>query len=841
MIKAYKILTFFFVTLSALSGTLSAQETIYSYENQLDINNATLEEISALPISENLAKAIYERITYRGYFKSVYDLRKVEGVSQTLFDKLKPLLHVEPFRKLSSVQQRVEQVYFRLDRWSGNEGTNDAFIDLWIERILEPLNINEASYDDLINLQNVSPLDAVSLINYRNDAGEIRSARDMRGIPGLSYYGYSNARNFVSYGEDSEEDAQRLHGHITTRVDNTPFFAEEAEASADAIQQLILDNEHPNQYIKSRFSYDRNFKFGFSFNRFLGEPVSYYDGIKFPQLKFFAGVENIDLGDKIGIDDLTLKKLYVGDYSVTFGQGVIMENTDFFTPRKSGFGFRKRFKGISGDNSQTREFGLRGVATELAYKDFSAIGFVSLKSRDAILNTDIADSTLGRGFTQLIVLDQRFRRAPVLSTDDSNVLVDSEYPWLDVVKELTYGGHLQYDFVPGTWLGLTYYESAYDRYLNPDLTQIVDRTQLGRLVTADSEVKQSYGGPISRGTNPFWDSAISFRRVYGFDFQATIENLAIMGEFGELDKGGSVFKLGDDPTAVVLSAYLQFPSFNLLGIYRNYDLGFDNPYQRSFSNYRRYKGTIYEDYFYLQSPLYAQLYSNAPQPQSEEGFYLSSYYQLSRQFTTRFEYDQWTRKADQAKQYRLVGTVDYRPIFPLQIQLRQKWQAREEDNSNSLRYFKSLEFRGRIRARLSNFDSFSLFYTNGKTLVHPRPRIFGDITLDSEAYGATMTHNFNNNLKLSSSLFYYEGFFWNFEDTQFVVMNSTRGALRYWFSMYMRLNTSVSVRLKYTGDFQQPIQNIQFSPRAEKAGELYGTDNLRQRQSFFYLEMNYNF
>jgi len=247
-----------------------------------------------------------------------------------------------------------------------------------------------------------------------------------------------------------------------------------------------------------------------------------------------------------------------------------------------------------------------------------------------------------------------------------------------------------------------------------------------------------------------------------------------MGEYGELDKGGEFYKLGDDPKAIVLAAYLQYPSFNLLALYRNYDVGYDNPYQRSFSNYRRFKGTIYEDYFYLQSPLYAQLYYNAPQPQSEEGFYLSSYYQITRQVTTNFDYDQWTRKADQAKQYRLVGTLNYRPIFPLQIQLRQKWQSREEFNNPSLRFFKSLEFRGRMRVRLSNFDSFSLIYVSSKTLVHPRPRIFGDITLGGEAFGGNIVHNFNNNLKVSGALLFYEGFLWNFEDTQFVVRSEER-------------------------------------------------------------------
>ena len=290
-------------------------------------------------------------------------MKKIEGVTPELFVKLKTLIRVEPFREVSSVQERIEQVYFRIDDWSSNEGTNDALIDLWIERVVEPLNVNTASYDELINLQNVSPVDVVSIINFREETGGIQSVRDMRGIPGLSYYGYSNARNFVQFSESDEEKG--FHGHLTMRIDNTPFVTEEAEAS----QEVNLGNFSstnvfvqapnvlPNQFFKGRFTYN-NYKFGFAYNRYLGEPLYYaYDkGIKVPEMKWFAGYENLDLGP------LEVRKVYAGNYSLTFGQGVIMENTDFFTPRKSGFGFRKRFKGLTGDNSRTRQYSLRGLA-----------------------------------------------------------------------------------------------------------------------------------------------------------------------------------------------------------------------------------------------------------------------------------------------------------------------------------------------------------------------------------------------------------------------------------------------------------------------------------------------
>jgi len=845
MIK--KLILLFF--LLYLNGLLYAQQsTPYSDKNQLDLNHASYEEIIRLPLSKAVAQKLYNHVLYRGYFKSIYDLQKVPGINQILFERLKPLVRIEPFQPMTSVQEKIERIYFRLDRWSSGEGVSDAFIDLWIEKALDPMNVNNARYDELVNLQNVSPVDAVAILNYRHEVNWFRNERDLRRTPGLSNYAFRSARYFLDY---KNSEVKGWHGNFMVRVDDTPFMAnvgdQSEQAGITAISEAVSSgyNFLPNVYYKSRISYGQNVKFGFSFNRNLNEPTHYLSEkyLQIPQGKFYAGLENLKY------HNFSLRKLYVGNYSVTLGQGVVMENTDFFTPRKSGYGFRKRFKGISGDNSRTREYALRGIAAEGGYKNFSALGFVSLADRDAILNRQPFGATGKRAFNQLIILDQRFPYAPddsVRSPDKMNI------GWLNTVKELTYGWHLQYDFLPGTYLGISYYESAYNRPLDPNPHEIAGQDYKGRenwdlrQRPADTEIKMAYGGEISRGKNFLWSKAESFRRVYGIDFQSVLNNLALQGEFGQLDKGKAFYKVGQNPDALVLSAYLQYPTFNILALYRNYDLGFDNPYQRSFSNSRRYKGTIFERYYYLQSALYGQLYENNPQPQSEEGFYLSTYYQISRKITTRVEYDNWMRKADAAKQYRLVGTVNYRPIYPFTIQLRQKWQAREEQNQmTSNQYYKNLEFRGRLRMRLSGYDNLDLMYASSKLVVHPRPRVFGDMVLDGEAITANYTHNFNKYLKLSGMLAYYQGFLWNFEDTQFVVMDSRSGALRYWMSMYMRLSSHLAVRMKYTAERQKPISNIHFDPYpatlTENSDKRFNADWLRKYENIFYVEFNYNF
>ena len=299
----------------------------------------------------------------------------------------------------------------------------------------------------------------------------------------------------------------------------------------------------------------------------------------------------------------------------------------------------------------------------------------------------------------------------------------------------------------------------------------------------------------------------------------------------------------------------------MLGLYRDYSLGFDNPYQRSFSNYSRFKRTIYEDYFYLQDPQYGQLYTNNPQPQAEKGFYFDTRYQINRMFLLSMEYDNWRRVADDATQYRLRGTLEFRPIFPLRINLRQKYQGREVLNNQTLEYFENLEFRGTVRMRLSSFDELGMLYVNSVTRFRPRPRFLFPVETGSDlstanfdaniaspgnALGGFFTHNFNDWLKVKGFLGYYKGFFWNFEDTQFAVMDSQRGSMRFWVSLYSRISNQLSIRMKYTRDYNVEVDFTQArsssnEPLPPSNGHYYEGRLVQPTQDIYYLEFNLHF
>ena len=142
----------------------------------------------------------------------------------------------------------------------------------------------------------------------------------------------------------------------------------------------------------------------------------------------------------------------------------------------------------------------------------------------------------------------------------------------------------------------------------------------------------------------------------------------------------------------------------------SFDLDFDNPYQRSFSNYQRYKGSIFEDTFYLEDPIYGFLYSGQAQPQSERGLYVFSRYQPHRALVLSGDFDTWTRVADQAKYFRTVLRAQYRPVFNVRFHIRHKWQKRGSMNTMDPSAFYSQETILRSQIRLSGYDQIELLW-----------------------------------------------------------------------------------------------------------------------------------
>ncbi|MCD6206049.1 MAG: helix-hairpin-helix domain-containing protein [Candidatus Marinimicrobia bacterium] len=772
--------------------------TLYLQANvpeKIDLNTASQEEIANLPLTEKQIEDILDYRTYIGPFKSIYDLRKIDSIDYDTFLKLKQLTSLSPLF-LDESHQRVEDNYYKVEQWISDDGASENFVNTWIDMLSNPVNVNTIGFYDMLNLAGLSPIDAVAVVN-RQQMGEIKNRNDLRNSEGLSYYGFSNLEDFIRY--DDSENPNAFGGSFSSVVKNITLSQTPSDDASSYTDFIRLD--YPlDVYYKLRLHWGTKYRLETSYLRNMGEETIYFGNSHIPEFKAFFEANSIHLGG------LKLNKIIVGDYIASFGQGVVFEATDFFMPRKTGFAWRKRLNGLSGNASRTTQYGLRGLAAEARLGNFIGTGFVSYDAKDAVVNSDSS-------FSALITMYPRLKHG----------LYDNiEMPITNSVKELLIGGNLKYSFIPGTHVGFTMYQSMYDRPLDLQVTEtILDPTGYSKYLTqignsADSEIAASY---TSSATSSLWSKAQAVRRVYGLEFMTVIKNMTFQGEYAELDKNLSLTDRKNDPRAMVFSGYIQFDNFNFLLLYRNYELGFDNPYQRSFSNYHRYKGTIYEDVFYLKDPVLGYLYSASAQPQAEKGFYYSFRYQIHRTLLLSAEHDIWNRQSDNAKYNRAVLKLEYRPVFKYRFRIRQKWQHRDKTNTLSPVFYQANETRLEAIVRMSKFNQIRVLYSLGYTEFTPRSRLVtnaetgedsyvGNAGSPSNALGMTVTHNVNERIKLMGSILTYEGFLWNFEDTDFRIFNTSTRALHGWLAVFTRLSSDFSIRMKYSFDIHEPMTNI---------------------------------
>lgn len=784
---------------------------------QIDLNEATLEEIKKLPITEKQAEDIYNYRFYIDYFSSIYDLREIPSLDQRTLLKLKPLVKISHYEPDDEAAQRREEIYYLIERLGSNEGLQEGISDVWEDYLITPRNLNYLNFEEIRNMPNVSPIDAAAILKRLALNDTIADYRDLRNTTGISYYGASNLRHYVYYKEKPHE--KRLYIDYQLKYNDTPYREEpeemykttELEVEVDSTTSYItnlwqkyhMEETEPEVMNKIRARYGNQWKAGVVYsNKKGGTNLLEADMDTFKRNgKYFLGYQKRFNGNNS-------LKVFAGNYRVTFGEGLVMENTDFYSSRKTGFGFSKTIKGVIGDLSRTKEYALHGAAAEWRSPKFNAAMFISSDYKDAVVYDSNGDGLFTDDDNMLAYLTQT-------RSFDSDIFEESNYtmaPEEDAFQENIIGGHLAYSPIIGSSIGVSAYEATYDRdfvVYGPDSLRYLlmpdPADAEGKYKMMDSEIAALY----STKTDTY---DRNYRRVYGFDWRTVLNNTSIQGEYAELEVDGNMWKLGDDPKALVLSSYTQFDNLYLLSLYRNYDLNFDNPYSRGFSEHQKFEDTAFDKYGHtLANPLMRDLYINSAQAQAEEGVYFETRYQFNRMLTLNRTYvDIWERKADGRKSVRFQGELDFRPIYDLSFRLKYKHQTNRYDDDADRGVSKTNETTGKIRAYLSNFDLLELEYRYLNVWQPP----YTYLTNDPEPGGDTIaqgsmlshadyicvdyTHHFNDNLKVQGSFIYWDGngvSHWDWEDVEIDFMGE--GGTKLWFSLHDKISNNLYLTLKY--------------------------------------------
>jgi len=864
------ILLFLLLTISSLQ----ANESPYSWQNQLGINGASLEEIKQLPgITEEEARAIYNWRETRGYFTSIYTLRKI--LPPEKFAKVKPLIRLdipwkdreilratedfasslehyfpedrkviadvlkekkgkieqsiilmdakevseaidelknklkekglpvedpriiskleEMGKKLTTIalakdKEEVSTYIERLqDRLAAEESPAEGAIDEWEDLLLNPLNINRTSVDDLLLLDNVSIIDAVAVVKHIQTQGAIKDWRTLRrNVQGLSYYGYRNMQNFVTIEEPSLEKMEfqgnyRLKYDFDNRLDvgedNIDVKISSLEAALKDFN-FNPDNRNDTTFLSTRRRLKQTGWLDSEIDRLEAQLKEERETLKGAiangrelhklrsrlgeRVKFGLSMER-DAGERkrtdllkgyIGFYDLgPLARFFLGNYRVTLGQGIVMDSGE------SGLGespFRRidRTVGLFGDLTSSEAFTLRGVALQGSLGRFQPLLFYSHDKRDAILNRDGT-------------VNYYIHYTPRLEGER------------DKLSEKTLGTSLKLDLsqigpIPlGTYVALNGYKSQYNPPFNPDPSTLD--------IPFDTDVLDDPNyTTLFKGKE---------RRVYGTDFRTAIENVSLEGEWGRLLGGGKAYSL---------KGRIQYENLYLLLLRRRYDVDYDNPYSKGFMEQRKFDDTMLEREYRLLDPLYSILQEH-PAPKAEEGTYLEMRYQLTRKLIiTRAYVDTWKNLAYGLPNLRVQGEVEYRPVFPLRFRFKQKWQRKHLPKDVVPTISRTSESTFRIYAYISERDNLNLELRYGQVGLTPTVKYGSDVLMSGGYLSTSWEHNFSPRLSLRGGVAIWEtnGMSqWIFEDIGIDFLEG-RG-VRYYFTVSDHLSPNLQIRFKF--------------------------------------------
>lgn len=801
--------------------------------HKVDLNSAPSEAILGLPIPRDLADNILDYRQRISYFDSVYDLMNVEGMTAEYFAALKPFVSTLPPPEADASLARLSASYRQAQRYLGQEGSSEGLVDEYLDKMRNPENVNSMDLYDLMSYQNVSPVDATNILKARERLGRFESGRQLRRSEGLRYWSYRNLRDFVVYEEDgSQSTDQKMTGYAQTRYSNTPYY----NGDDDEIPTFFLNGDWltPRFLNKIRINSQGGYSAGILTNRESGED-------NWNELvKGFVGVQDRYFGS------FRLKGAYVGNYRVAYGLGLIMDNTDFIHYRKTGFGFNKRLLGVHGDLSRSYEYKLTGAAAEGSWGPINASAFVSSDKKDGVVNPD---GTLNR----YITLRPRFSAEYLDSRLAENGLPSGLRR--DAIEEDIIGGNMKVMLAPGTFVGVTGYQANYNRGWDPTEEtlfneQVLDPNRLPNPEARDSEVWNSYQSYFVDDKGNV--DEYKFRRVLGAEAQAVYKNVSVQGEYAFVQNPQNSLFNSKNPDAYIINAFSQWENLHLLGIWRDSDVGYDNPYNRAFSNDNRYEMTTLDAYYRLADPAYVLIENETPQAKPEKGMFLEMRYRISRSLILNgLQFDKWERKADGADMMRYTIKAEYQPIFNLRFRVRQRYSSRSENDPNDVRKFQNWETRVQMITLLSNYNRLQFTYMTSNVMFPARPRLSGTAEPSpvdpgvgsngspSKAFEVKYEHQFTPGLKMTFASSIYDGFFWNFEGNEFVLL--TDNGFRNWLKVESRVSERLLFQLKVTRDHKIPNTYIDNRDFGDVAPPTPDADYSPTDQMFVRLQMDYTF
>lgn len=276
--------------------------------------------------------------------------------------------------QINRSSQSVEDLLEAAGESMSDDTDIQEILDDWQNLQENPLNINKAMAEDFQRLHLLSEVEIDNLIAYRAKTGTIYSLYELVAVAGFSQDILQKIEPFLSFeSTEQQSDRKRPSTNILARMNRT----------FNSVDQGKYEGSPERYYVRMKHVSSR-FEYGLVAEKDPGE--AFFRKSNRQGFDYNSGFVNFGLGNS---------RLFAGDYTVRFGQGLVAwqgfsmgksaETTQVYRPDQ----------GVRSYTSTDENQFFRGFAAQIKRRNLTFCPFVSLHKIDASIDTVAGDRYFG--------------------------------------------------------------------------------------------------------------------------------------------------------------------------------------------------------------------------------------------------------------------------------------------------------------------------------------------------------------------------------------------------------------------------------------------------------------
>ena len=403
-------------------------------------------------------------------------------------------------RDLERVLEQIES--------DDTEADYTELLELIQDLLSHPLDLNLATLDGLLQIPNLTHRLAQNIITYRSEHGLFDSVENVLDVPGIGPVTLERIRPYITVtGEEDRGLSHFLNRGAWTqnsRFEGYSRFRRVLQEQEGTLRPDSLGGYHgaPFSYYQRLHYRSRHLSMNLTQDKDPGEPFTFPAGFDF-------NTWHLAIQKREG-----LQALIIGDYSVSFGQGLLLWSGGSFGKSSNSIGgLIKNERGVRPYTSAQESSGFRGVAVTVG-EQLQFTGFYSDRKRTA--------GEADEGQVNFPAVTGHHRTTNELDRRNN-------------LGQETYGGRIRALLKMGT-IGISAFHNRFDK-------------------------------KIAAGINPYQRGLFygQERSGYSADFRIQLDRFQLFGEMAYTDNGGYGWITGAifqaDPRTDIALSYRYYDPF----------------------------------------------------------------------------------------------------------------------------------------------------------------------------------------------------------------------------------------------------------------------------------------